>query len=80
VLDSLRAQQGPAAVAEMTILLHETEQYQDQLAGLQALKNQKGTIKIFPANGTTAADGHRFVRVGEVWAPDVFAFLDKYLK
>ncbi len=37
--------------------------------------------KIYPATGATADDGHRFVYLDvTTWEPDVFAFLDEYLK
>jgi dipeptidyl aminopeptidase/acylaminoacyl peptidase len=36
-------------------------------------------VKIYPAFGQSAAEGHGFVRLGtSVWADDVFRFLDKY--
>lgn len=37
-------------------------------------------VKIYPAVGTTAEEGHDFpYRKVEEWEPDVFAFLDSYL-
>ncbi|OQP59581.1 hypothetical protein A3860_36945 [Niastella vici] len=170
ILDSIRNNEGPNAAYPVIIRLHETEQFQDQLSGLQALKKQKGIdtsriavagisfggiqtmimatkntgikaavnfagaammwdgsedgrewmkklaaqatvpvyfiqaendfsiqpsiqeaaemekagktykIKIYPPRGTQAKDGHMFVRDGDIWGPEVFAFLDKYLK
>ena len=35
--------------------------------------------KIYPTVGTTAMDGHRLVTHPDLWATDVFAFLDMYL-
>jgi len=38
-------------------------------------------VKIYPATGARADDGHRFVYLDvPTWEPDVFAFLDEYLK
>ena len=38
-------------------------------------------MKIYPALGNTAADGHSFTWLGTAkWAGDVFAFLDKYCR
>jgi hypothetical protein len=38
-------------------------------------------VKIYPAAGASADDGHRFVYLNlATWAPDVFAFLDQYMK
>jgi carboxymethylenebutenolidase len=34
-------------------------------------------VKVYPAVGQTAAEGHDFVHLGlSTWEPDVFAFLD----
>lgn len=170
VLTSLRNSKDSLTVGVMTINLHETEQIQDQMSGLQALKKQKAIdssmiavagvsfggmqtmvmatknagikaainfagaammwnksqeiqewmkklaaqstipvyfiqaendfstqpsikqaasmksvgktykIKIYPAYGVKPMDGHKFVDAGDIWGPEVFAFLDKYLK
>jgi len=38
-------------------------------------------IKIFPAFGTTAEDGHSFGYYGgDIWGPEVFAFLSETMK
>jgi dipeptidyl aminopeptidase/acylaminoacyl peptidase len=38
-------------------------------------------MKIYPALGESAADGHSFTWLGtSTWAGDVFAFLDKYCR
>jgi dipeptidyl aminopeptidase/acylaminoacyl peptidase len=46
-----------------------------------AMKNagKPAELKIYPAFGESAADGHSFVRLRpSIWAEDVFRFLDKY--
>ena len=38
-------------------------------------------LKLFPSFGKTADDGHGFVYLGAAhWEPDVFAFLDEFMK
>ena len=38
-------------------------------------------VKIYPAAGTSADDGHRFVYLGvATWEADVFEFLDEYMR
>lgn len=38
-------------------------------------------LKIYPAVGQTAEEGHRFLYLGvPSWESDVFAFLDKYMR
>ena len=38
-------------------------------------------VKIYPAVGATADDGHRFVYLNvATWEPDVFAFLDEFMR
>jgi dienelactone hydrolase len=38
-------------------------------------------LKIYPAFGQTAEDGHGFLYLGvSTWEPDVFAFLDKHMR
>jgi len=37
-------------------------------------------LRIFPPFGATASQGHNFVHLGIAWEPDVFAFLDKYMR
>ncbi len=38
-------------------------------------------VKIYPAAGLTADDGHRFVYLNvATWEPDVFAFLEEYMR
>ncbi len=38
-------------------------------------------LKIYPQIGKTADDGHFFLFLGvKIWEPDVFAFLDKYMR
>jgi len=40
---------------------------------------RQAELKIYPAFGTSAADGHNFVRLGpSTWAKDALPFLDKY--
>jgi dipeptidyl aminopeptidase/acylaminoacyl peptidase len=40
---------------------------------------KQAELKIYPAFGQTAADGHSFVRMkASVWADDVFRFLEKH--
>ena len=51
------------------------------LAAEMALAHKAHTIHIFPAFGTTTAEGHSFGYFGgAVWAPDVFAFLADHLR
>lgn len=170
ILDSIRKTKDSMTIGETTMQLHETEQFQDQMSGLQALKKQRSIdtskiavagisfggiqtmvmatkqagirvavnfagaammwnrsvpvqewmkklaaqstipvyfvqaendfsiepsiqqaaemkkagkehkMKIYPVYGVGPADGHRFVRAGDIWGTEVFAFLDKYLK
>jgi len=38
-------------------------------------------LQIYPPIGATADDGHDFLHLGlSIWEPDVFAFLDEYMK
>ena len=38
-------------------------------------------LKIYPPIGRTVDDGHDFLHLGiATWEPDVFAFLDKYMR
>ena len=38
-------------------------------------------LKIYPPIGKTADDGHAFLFLGvSIWEPDVFAFLDEYMR
>jgi acetyl esterase/lipase len=38
-------------------------------------------LKIYPPIGRTADDGHAFPFLGvNIWEPDVFAFLDEYMR
>jgi carboxymethylenebutenolidase len=38
-------------------------------------------LKIYPAIGSTADDGHNFPFIGvRIWEPDVFAFLDEHVR
>lgn len=42
---------------------------------------KKASIRIFPAYGDSASDGHSFAwQGGKVWADTVFSFLDKYCR
>ena len=51
---------------------------------LSAAMNEAGKpnqMKIYPAFGPTAAEGHAFGYLGgAIWGPDVFAYLDEQLK
>lgn len=49
-------------------------------AELQA-RGKPHLLKIYPAVGTTPEEGHDFVHTKiAMWEPDVFAFLDRYLR
>jgi carboxymethylenebutenolidase len=52
--------------------------------GLGAEMQRRGLshrVKIYPPVGRTADDGHDFIDLGiPTWEPDVFAFLNKYVK
>jgi hypothetical protein len=38
-------------------------------------------VAIYPGVGSTAEEGHAFVRLGvDTWEPDVFDFLDENLR
>jgi len=36
-------------------------------------------VKIYPPRGTTAMDGHSFIIAPEIWGPDVFPQLEKWI-
>jgi len=36
-------------------------------------------VKIYPARGTTPMEGHTLIDAAEIWAPDVFPQLDKWI-
>lgn len=51
---------------------------------LDARREQLGKphcLKIYPPIGHTTDDGHDFIHLGvNIWEPDVFAFLDEYMR
>jgi carboxymethylenebutenolidase len=51
---------------------------------LDARREQIGKphrLKIYPAVGHTVDEGHDFIHLGvNIWEPDVFAFLDEYMR
>ncbi len=52
----------------------------EELAAEMARRHRPHRVKIYPAVGRTAEDGHHFVQLGlAAWEPDVFAFLDENL-
>lgn len=51
-----------------------------QMAAVMKEKGLPHELKIYPPNGTTKREGHGFIIRGTAWMPEVFAFLDKYLK
>ena len=52
-----------------------------QLAAVMKRLGKPHRLLIYPPFGTTTFEGHNFVDLAvTTWEPDVFAFLDKYLK
>lgn len=51
------------------------------LAAEMARLGKPHRLKVYPAVGHTAQEGHGFVHLGvSTWEPDVFAFLDRYMR
>lgn len=77
-----------AAVARASVpvfFIHAANDYSTAPATVLAGEMQRvGTphqVRIYPATGRTAAEGHAFVyRSVATWEPDAFAFLDHYLR
>jgi carboxymethylenebutenolidase len=72
-------------VAAPVFLIHAENDY--SLSAGQALDlrlEQLGKphrLKIYPPVGSTPDDGHDFIHLGRAtWEPDVFAFLDRYMR
>lgn len=77
-----------AAAAHVTapvFLIHAANDYSTSMGtAVDARLQQLGKVhrlKIYPPIGHTAEDGHAFPLIGvSRWAPDVFAFLDQYMR
>jgi dienelactone hydrolase len=73
-----------AAVAAVFIL-HAANDYSvapaEPLASEMARLGKAHRMKIYPAVGTTAFEGHNFIQLATAaWEPDVFAFLDARMR
>lgn len=53
----------------------------EAMAAVMARRHQPYQLKIYPAEGTTEAEGHAFVyRATSKWESDVFGFLDEHVR
>jgi hypothetical protein len=77
-----------AAVARTvvpTFFIHAANDYSvasgKALGAEMARLGKPSRVKIYPAVGRTAEEGHAFVDLGlRSWEPDVFDFLDEHLR
>ncbi len=81
--DTLRAAARRTVVP--VFFLHAANDYSTApgraLAAEMAAAGRPHELKIYPAFGSSAAEGHGFIFLDPAaWEPDVFAFLDRYVK
>ena len=77
--------EGKYQVEATAFFIHARNDYSThagtELAAAMAQQGRPQRLKIYPAVGNTAAEGHDFVHLGvATWEPDVFDFLDGILR